>query len=498
MPNPLQPSLSNTPTYVQKTETTGIAPYANDLLQRGQAFTTAETPVYGGQLTTGPSSLQNKAFEGIANLTIPKNLTEAGNQLGNISQQQQGLGYDTSTYDNTYVPGASKYKQYDVQADTFGNAEAQKYMNPYIQQALDPQMEYMRRNAAINQQADMAKLAQAGAFGGSRQAILQGQNQEALGRLQATTAGAGYEKAFTAAQNQFNADRTAKMEAIKLNIDQAKKAADLGMSDAELTAKYGMDAAKANEASKQFGANYKRSALSDAASAESSRASAGANEANYGLQNLKTMADMGGTQRDIDQQALDAQYKEYLRQTEYPGKQLETMKGLITSMAGVMPKTETGYGQKKSALEEAAGGAAGIAKLAQQLGVTPDQIKSVFGIKDVQGAINEEKKKVADPNYGKASVKGTKAPLGTPEGTHRDKNGKLIDDETGKEIKEEGEQETDVGNPDYVTPEGGGMVDDPGFDPGDDMFDPSVESFGEGEYAKGGLIALLHKMRSYQ
>jgi hypothetical protein len=265
-------------------------------------------------------------------------------------------------------------------------------------------MEYMRRNAAINQQADMAKLAQAGAFGGSRQAILQGQNQEALGRLQATTAGAGYEKAFTAAQNQFNADRTAKMDAMKLNIDQAKKAADLGMSDAELTAKYGMDAAKANEASKQFGANYKRSALSDAASAESSRASAGASEANYGLQNLKTMADMGGTQRDIDQQALDAQYKEYLRQTEYPGKQLETMKGLITAMAPVTPETKTVYGQKEKAASTAAGVLGGAAAAmgiktmddlvakAKEYGLTPEKFKQMLGIPVNQtGSVKNEK-----------------------------------------------------------------------------------------------------------
>jgi hypothetical protein len=182
------------------------------------------------------------------------------------------------------------------------------------------------------------------------------------------------------------------MDAMKLNIDQAKKAADLGMSDAELTAKYGMDAAKANEASKQFGANYKRNALSDAASAESSRASAGANEANYGLQNLKTMADMGATQRDIDQQALDAQYKEYLRQVEYPGKQLETMKGLITAMAPVTPETKTVYGQKEKAASTAAGvlgaaaGALGIKtmadleKRANQLGVPVEKFKNMLGI----------------------------------------------------------------------------------------------------------------------
>jgi hypothetical protein len=375
MPNILQPSLSNTPTYKQTTETTGVAPYATDLLQRGQAFTTAETPVYTGQLTTGPSQYQNQSWQGLANLALPEN-------------------------------------------SKFGTQQAQQYMNPYIQQALDPQLEYMRRQAAINQQGDMAKLAQVGAFGGSRQAILQGANQEALLRQQATTTGAGYEKAYNAAMAQFNSDQ-------------------------------------GNQRS-----------------------------------NLSALSAAGSTQQEQEQAALDAQYKDWLRQTEYPGKQLETMKGLTTAMAGVMPKTETIYGQKKSALEETAGGVAGIAKLAEQLGVTPEQIKSVFGIKDIQGAINERKKKIADSNYGKAGSTNTKSKLGVPEGTHLNEKGELVDDETGEKVKQEGDEEGGDGGEGGDGEEGGG---------GEEGGDGETEEYDyDNDHAKGGLIDLLHKMRSYK
>lgn len=456
MPNIFQPSLSNTPTYKQNTETTNIAPYATDVLQRGQALTTADAPVYTGQLTSGPSQYQNQAWQGLANLTVPKNITEAGNQLGNISTQQQNLSYDPTKFT----------------AGTFGTAEAQKYMNPYIQSALDPQLEYMRRTAAINQQGDMAKLAQAGAFGGSRQAILQGQNQEALLRNQAATTGAGYEKAYNAAMAQFNADQQRDLEA-----------------------------QKASEESKQYGAGYKQTGLSNAASSEQARAAAGAQEASYGLQNLTALSAAGSTQHDQEQAALDAQYKDWLRQTEYPGKQLDRMSGLVTSMAGVMPKTETVYGQKQSAIQEAAGGAAGIAKLAEQLGVTPDQIKSVFGIKGVQTAVNEAKKKASDPTYGKiGDTKGAKAPAGVPEGTHVNEKGEVVDDETGEVINPEEqppeEQPPETVEPDYEIegefPLDSGSIEDGGFDYTDDT------SVDESDFAKGGLIDLLHKMRSYK
>jgi len=419
MPNILQPSLSNTPSYKNVTET-GAAPYATDLLQRGQAFTTAETPVYEGQLTAGPSGYQTQAFQGIANLTIPQNITAAGTQLGNISQQQQNLAYDPTKFTS----------------GTFGTAEAQKYMNPYIQTALDPQLEYMRRQAAINQQGDMAKLAQAGAFGGSRQAVLQGLNQEALLRKQAETAGAGYEKAFNKAADLYNEDMRRDMEA-----------------------------QKAAEASKQFGATYKQTGLSNAASTETSRADVGGKEADYGLKNLKALSEAGATERNIEQEALDAQYKDWLRQTEYPGKQLEQMKGLVTSLAPVTPKTETIYGQKEKAVSTAAGVLGGVAaamgiktmddliKKAGQYGLTVDKFKEMLGI---TGELPQE--------------------LGTP-------GGGVVPGERARTGLEEPPVET-------VAPEYTPIVSPPseiGYD--DEGFSIAAE---------GGLVGMLHKMRSHK
>jgi hypothetical protein len=432
MPNVLQPSLSNTPSYKNITET-GAAPYATDLLQRGQAFSKAETPVYEGQLTTGPSKLQEQAFTGIANLTVPKSITEAGNQLGTISQQQQNLAYDPTKFTS----------------GTFGTAEAQKYMNPYIQSALDPQLEYMRRQSAINQQGDMAKLAQAGAFGGSRQAILQGQNQEALMRKQAETTGAGYEKAYNNAMLQYNEDM-----------------------------KRDMEAQKAAENSKQFGATYKQTGLSNAASTETSRADVGGKEADYGLKNLKTMSDAGATQRDIDQEALDAQYKDWLRQTEYPGKQLETMKGLITGLAPVTSKTETIYGQKEKAASTAAGvlgaaaGAMGIKtmddliKKAGEYGLTVDNFKKMLGIGGPDTSDPASTGQTGLPSGYTPDAEGRSPP---PPGYHRDADGNLVMNDTATTMPV---------MPDFTIP------------------DDYEGDFGD--YAQGGLIGLLHKMRSHK
>jgi len=465
----LDPTLSNTPFQKSTTETTGIAPYATDLLQRGQAFTTAETPVYGGQLTTGPSQYQNQAWQGLANLTVPQNITAAGNQLGNISQQQQNLSYTPGTITNTYNPAAGNYKPIDVTAGSFGAEEAQKYMNPYIQQALDPQLEYMRRQAAINQQGDMAKLAQAGAFGGSRQAILQGQNQEALMRQQAATTGQGYQQAFAQAQQQFNADQQRQMEATKANIQQAQTAAQMGMSDAELTARYGMDAQKANEASKQFGAGYKQTALANAANSEQARVQAGGQEAQYGLANLNALSAAGAQQQAQEQAALDAQYADWKRQTEYPSKQLEQMSGLIGAMDKVLPQTSTVYRQNPSQAQKVAAGVVLGNKILSGLG-----IKSFDDLKNAAAKAGQSIKDFAKT----IGVKESDLPKELKDG----------------EAREPGEK-TDLKEPTEEDAKGGGGGEEP-----EEPEEPEelTEDNYVGVYAQGGLIDLLHKMRSYK
>lgn len=419
MPNILQPSLSNTPSFKGVTETPGATPYATDLLQRGQAFTTAETPVYGGQLTTGPSQYQNQAWQGLANLTVPQNITAAGNQLGNISTQQQNLSYDPTKFT----------------AGTFGNEQAQQYMNPYIQQALDPQLEYMRRQATINQQGDMAKLAQAGAFGGSRQAILQGQNQEALMRQQAATAGTGYERAYNAAMAQYNADQQREMEA-----------------------------QKASEQSKQYGAGYRQTALSNAANSEQARAQAGASEAQYGLANLNALSAAGAQQQALEQEALDAQYKDWLRQTEYPSKQLEQMKGLITGLSPVMPKTETQYG-KKEATSKIAAGALGLGK----------EILDGLGIK----SFDDLKTKAAAAGQ---SIKDFAKSIGVKESDLPQQVGL-----PGQEATPGEQAQTDLTEPPNI--------EEPAIP---DLNIPEDYEGDMGDYARGGLIDLLHKMRGYK
>lgn len=148
------------------TQETTLAPwvgdYATNMLGRAQALAGEGYQAYEGPLSAGTSPLQQQAF------------TAAG--------------------------------KIDPNA-TFDVAAAQQYMNPFVQMALAPQLEEMRRQANISRQETAGRLAKAGAFGGGRQAIMESELLRNLGQQQALTTGKAYETAFDKAMGQYNVGR---------------------------------------------------------------------------------------------------------------------------------------------------------------------------------------------------------------------------------------------------------------------------------------------------
>jgi hypothetical protein len=80
-------------------------------------------------------------------------------------------------------------------------------MNPYLQSVLTPQLDELRRQNEITNAATNAKMTQAGAFGGGRQAIMNAENNRNLMMEQNKTVGQGYSNAYDKAMAQFNTEQ---------------------------------------------------------------------------------------------------------------------------------------------------------------------------------------------------------------------------------------------------------------------------------------------------
>ena len=172
---PTDPSV-NQPAGTENSLSSWAGDYVVDMLGQGKALGNQGYDAFQGPLTAGASDLQNQSFTGIGALSAPT-----------------GMG--------AYTP------------QTFGAEQAEQYMNPYLMQSLNPQLEEARRQSEIDRVANAGRMTQAGSFGGSRQALMDMENTRNLQSNLANITGQGYASAYDRAQEQFNTEQGRGMEA---------------------------------------------------------------------------------------------------------------------------------------------------------------------------------------------------------------------------------------------------------------------------------------------
>lgn len=310
------------------TSTAGLAPWAapyiTDYLGKSQALAATDYQPYAGPLTAGPSALQTQAFQGIGSLAVPT-------QFGTATNLAQQVG--SSAGNAAYTPVGGSFTQQGV---------AQSYMNPYLEQALTPQLAELQRQSTINLQPQLAKLTGAGGYGGSREAILRGEAGRNLLDQIAQTTGQAYSSAFDKAQQQYNTEQQRKIQ----------------------------------EA--QFGAEFGLKGLGQQLAAAQTLGDLGKAEQQAGIMNLDQMLKGGEIQRGIEQQGITADLEEFNRQREFPYKQVQFMRdmmsGLPVGSVANTPSQLSGIAQLISAV-------GGIDTLLKQTGQgnLADLLNNLFG-----------------------------------------------------------------------------------------------------------------------
>ena len=214
-----------------------VGPYVTEMLGKGQALANEGYNAYMGPLTAGASDLQTQAFEGLGSLALPSD--------------DMGVG--------------------GYQPQQFTGDIAQQYMNPYLQASLNPQIDAARRQSEIDRVNNASRMTKAGSFGGSRQAVLDAENQRALQSNLAGITGQGYADAYAQALGQFNTEQ------------------DRGMTAQD----------KINQ---------------------------------YGMTGIGALADMGGVQRGIEGEGITADRLQFEEERDFPYKQVQYMQSLLQGL----------------------------------------------------------------------------------------------------------------------------------------------------------------------
>ena len=389
-------------------------PYFRRLLQGAEEASMPFDPVTGQSTYVpyqgerlAPSSMygdiqaSRAMTRGIAQSGIPGMQQAMGAQRAGMAAQQEGMdvsrkgiGYTeegigrlrgAGEYDTGQF-GQAGFSQYGFQRpETFTGGAIGQYMSPYMDAVVAEQKRGAIQDFQRQQAGRDAAAVQAGAFGGSRQAVGDYLAEEGLmdtlGGIEAT----GRQQAFQQAAQQFGLDRAARMEAersqaAELARVQAGRAGEMGrVQGAEASELARIQ--QALEQSRQFGAGQalaaEQAALQGAGQLNTFAQGLGSlGQSLAGLGERQRAADIQGAQllesvgRDIraeDQGRLDLAYEDFQRQRDYPMRQYERFASLLRGIP-VTPDVEEQRMVAYNPIQQALG--AGISALGLYKGLT--------------------------------------------------------------------------------------------------------------------------------
>lgn len=117
-----------------------------------------------------------------------------------VEKYQEGGDVGNQPFTGQYVPSTFT----PPTNTTFDAAQQKTYMSPYMSGVVDPQMREAKRRSELMGMTNAAKATQAGAFGGTRNVLMDAELQRNLSTQLGDIFGAGQQKAFENAQQQFN------------------------------------------------------------------------------------------------------------------------------------------------------------------------------------------------------------------------------------------------------------------------------------------------------
>ena len=300
----------------------------------------------------GFSPLQQQAQSAVANMQVPGQYNTA---MG--AAQQAGQGYlDTTGQAMGYgqtgqaagLAGMAQGMSYGQNA-TNPNAVA-AYMNPYLQNTLNPALQLQNQQFGQINAQNQGQATQQGAFGGGRQAVMQGLNQQNQMLAQNQLVGNAYNQAYnTANQNMQNA-------------------ASLGMQGAGL----GISGANAGLA----GVGAQQAGYGGVGSQATNLANIAGAQTQTGLNINAAQQQAGALQQQNQQNILNQAMANYNTAQTYPMTQLAQLESMYTGAPQNI--TSSTYSAAPSTTSQLAGlgtAAIGASKLMGKVGGLPKEFE---------------------------------------------------------------------------------------------------------------------------
>ena len=375
-------SGSSAPTQTTVTNTNlspYAAPYVQQTLGQAQALTDInQNPYqpYQGQQVAGFTPMQAQAFQGIAGQGTSPQLDQAtalANQSGqagmNAVQNSQALQNNALGYGQqganigmqatglapqavgTGMAGMQSGMSYGQNAQNPGAVAG--YMNPYLQNTLQPAMQLL--NQQYNQQGayEQGAATNVGAFGGTRESLMQGLNNQNRNLAANQLVSGAYNQAYNTANTNMQQAASLGMQGAQTGI--------AGLNAANSAYGTGITGANSGISGVNAATNAGQYGLQGAGMANTAAGTLGQlGQTQFGQQQAINQSQLaaGAQQQALQQQGLNVDINQYNQQLQYPYQQLSFMQGMYNGLP--MTQSAQSMYQNPSAVSQIGGlGAAG-------------------------------------------------------------------------------------------------------------------------------------------
>jgi len=282
------------------------------------------------------SPLQNQAMTATGQMGTAPQLDAASGIAGLAGARALGTGY-----------GPSQFSAQQVGTQDYTGQNVSQYMNPYMQSVVDIQQREAQRQGDIAGTQRAGQATRSGAFGGSRAAIMDAEAARNLATQKGDIQAAGQNAAFQNAQQQFNAQQQANMQAQLANQGAGLQTQQMG------------------EQSRQYGAGYGMQGLQTGLQAAGQLGQLGQTQYGQQVGNIGLQNQMGAQQQAQQQNLINQSVQNYATAQQYPQQQLAFMSGLLRGLP-LQTSTVQQYQAPPSIVSQAAGlglGAYGLSKM---------------------------------------------------------------------------------------------------------------------------------------
>jgi len=347
------------------TQTTQIDPQTaamqQDLYNRAKGIAQQPFVPYTGPQVAGFNPDQLRQFQATRGMFESGQAYDPTQALQGMAQEQfrptiaPVTGYQAPTIEATAGPQAAQIGQVSTpQFQGLLGQDIGAYQSPYQQQVIDLAMGDIQKQADIARGGSQDRAIRAGAFGGSRSAILESESQKPYAEAMAQTAAGLRQSGFQQAQQAAQSD-LARQQQLGIfgagqqqqrAIQQAQFGQQAGMFGAELGQQRNLQQAQMQQQREMGGLDIAgRAALSQPQldmQARAQRAGLLGGLAGQQMQGLGLLGGIGQQQQGLQQAGLGAARGEFDRALGYGPQQFGLLSQAVSGIPGQVQQT-TGY-----------------------------------------------------------------------------------------------------------------------------------------------------------